>query len=309
MKTFKEYLINTNIHKEKHYDISKRFIDPICQLEDGTILVDFEDFIHENNIENIDNETYQLFLDTIFDANYKYIDNPFTYADYQKQLYAFENIMHSYDSKKLYDEICEICNNIKDVKYVNERPITQFEIFFNTSEDLYNLLENEKFWSLLHLYNYYDKAINDFQHKKSIILEPYKPEDITNKIYDEFNGIIYHITSKDIYLKYIKNKSINPKYKRNSEFQKIFRDARIFFIASNNELKIQNQLKSISNLKKINNPIVLKVNLKEYRNKIRFRIDSSALGYDAYFTEEPIPDYVIECLDLETFKTMDKEQF
>ena len=66
--------------------------------------------------------------------------------------------------------------------------------------------------------------------------------------------------------------------------------------------EIQKQLQSLANLKNIQDPIVLKINLKEYRNKLRFRIDSSAFGYDAYFTEEPIPDFCITCLDLNTWK-------
>ena len=83
---------------------------------------------------------------------------------------------------------------------------------------------------------------------------------------------------------------------------KIFRDGRIFFIANNDDKKAQKQLQSLANLKNIQDPIVLKINLKEYRNKLRFRIDSSAFGFDAYFTEEPIPDFCITCLDLNTWK-------
>ena len=52
--------------------------------------------------------------------------------------------------------------------------------------------------------------------------------------------------------------------------------------------------------------IVLKIDLNKYKYKLRFRIDSSASGYNAYFTEEPIPDYCITCLDLDTWKEIDK---
>lgn len=43
------------------------------------------------------------------------------------------------------------------------------------------------------------KQIYDTQEKYSIILEPYKPKDITNKIYDELHGILYHVTDMEIY--------------------------------------------------------------------------------------------------------------
>ena len=155
--------------------------------------------------------------------------------------------------------------------------------------------------------NYYLKErtiIRDENNKESyyIAIEPYKPKDISNKIYNEFDGIIYHITSKEIYDNNIKNKELKPKWKRNNTY----RDGRIFFIANNDNKKVQKQLQSIAHLKNIQNPIVLKIDLNKYKNKLRFRIDSSAFGYDAYFTEEPIPDFCITCLDLNTWKEIDK---
>ena len=170
------------------------------------------------------------------------------------------------------------------------------------------MLNNVKFWNIIHLYNYYDKEINDTQTKISIIFEPYKPNDITDKIYNEYNGILYHITNKETYINHIKNKSINPKYKQPNKYNKIYRDGRIFFICGNNNENIKKQLNSIFNTSyKITEPIVLRIDLNKYRNKLRFRIDSSAFGYNSYFTEEPIPDYCITCLDLNTFKEIDKK--
>lgn len=316
MKYLKDYIklpVNKSYNKEKPYIYVKEnyigYNNVICQTDDGKILNDFDDFIKENNITNIDEGTYRFFLDSIYDNNYKYIDNPYTYNHYQQDLYMFENIVKSYSAHKLYDKIKELSDNIINVKYVNNKDITQFEIFFDNSEHLYDILDNSKFWNILHLYNYYDKYIYDSDKRVSIILEPYKPKDITDKIYNELNGILYHITDMDIYSKHIKNKSINTKWKRSNEFINIFRDGRIFFIGNNNEDIVRSQLQGIYHTStKIKNPIVLKINLKEYRNKLRFRIDSSASGYNAYFTEEPIPDYCITCLDLDTWKEIDKKE-
>ena len=311
MKNLNEYLsrITKQNYTEKYHCYAKEDYvgnnEVICQLDDGTILNDFDDFIKENCISNIDKNTYYFFLDSIYGNHfYKYIDNPYTYSDYQGGVYMFENILHSYSSRNLYGKLLDIFGeDIIDVDFVNpKKEITQFKLIIKDSSVLYKMLNDDRFWSTLRLYNYYDKIINDTENEVSIILEPYKPKDITNRIYNEFDGIIYHVTSQKIYINNIKNKAIKPKWKIPNEYSKLFRDGRIFFIANKDENKIQNQLKSIANLKNIPDPIVLKVNLKEYRNKLRFRIDSSAFGYAAYFTEEPIPDFCITCIDLNTWE-------
>lgn len=209
--------------------------------------------------------------------------------------------------KKIYELSPNIY--ISKIRYVNNEDITEFSFNVDKKDDLNNIF-TDKVISLLHLYNYYLKKrtiIKDENNNESynIVIEPYKPKDITNKIYNECNGIIYHITSKEIYVNNIKNKEIKPKWKRNDTY----RDGRIFFIANNNENEVQKQLQSIGNLKQISDPIVLKIDLNEYRNKLRFRIDSSVFGYDTYFTEEPIPDFCITCLDLNTWKEIIPKQY
>ena len=82
------------------------------------------------------------------------------------------------------------------------------------------------------------------------------------------------------------------------------------FIGNNDEKKVQQQLKSIRNTHNQYDKkewIVLKIDLNKY-NKLRFRIDSSAFGYDAYFTEEPIPDFCITPIELDTWKEINKKE-
>lgn len=174
------------------------------------------------------------------------------------------------------------------------------------------MINDKKFWSLIHLYNYYIKTIID---NDSITLEPYKPEEITNTIYKDLHGILYHITTKEKYVNGIKYKELAPKWKgkwdklANKPYD-IWRDGRIFFIGNNDEKKVQQQLKSIRNTHNQYDKkewIVLKIDLNKY-NKLRFRIDSSAFGYDAYFTEEPIPDFCITPIELDTWKEINKKE-
>ena len=138
----------------------------------------------------------------------------------------------------------------------------------------------------------------------------YESKDITNYVYNDLNGILYHITLIDTYKRKILNKELVPKWK-GLKYNDQFRDGRIFFIGNTNENEIKHQLKSIKNTSvqlKNNQCIVLKINLNKYKNKIRFRIDSSASGYNAYFTEEPIPDFCITPIDLDTWDYINKKE-
>ena len=266
-------------------------------LEDDYINSSFDKFLKLNNITNVTSNIYKLYIQENFNNNYRRY-----YKKYQEHLY--ESILYSYSASDLMKKIYELSPNIHidNIQYVNNEDITEFSFTVAKKDDLNNIF-TDKIISLLHLYNYYLKERTIIKNENNIesyhiVIEPYKPKDITNQIYNKFDGIIYHITSAKLYQTHIKNKELKPKWQRNDTY----RDGRIFFIANNDEKKVQSQLKSISYLKHISDPIVLKINLNDYRNKIRFRIDSSADGFDAYFTEEPIPDFCITCLDLNTWK-------
>lgn len=266
-------------------------------LEDDYINSSFDKFLKLNNITNVTSNIYKLYIQENFNNNYRRY-----YKKYQEHLY--ESILYSYSASDLMKKIYELSPNIHidNIQYVNNEDITEFSFTVAKKDDLNNIF-TDKIISLLHLYNYYLKERTIIKNENNIesyhiVIEPYKPKDITNQIYNKFDGIIYHITSAKLYQTHIKNKELKPKWQQNDTY----RDGRIFFIANNDEKKVQSQLKSISHLKHISDPIVLKINLNDYRNKIRFRIDSSADGFDAYFTEEPIPDFCITCLDLNTWK-------
>ena len=266
-------------------------------LEDDYINSSFDKFLKLNNITNVTSNIYKLYIQENFNNNYRRY-----YKKYQEHLY--ESILYSYSASDLMKKIYELSPNIHidNIQYVNNEDITEFSFTVAKKDDLNNIF-TDKIISLLHLYNYYLKERTIIKNENNIesyhiVIEPYKPKDITNQIYNKFDGIIYHITSAKLYQTHIKNKELKPKWQRNDTY----RDGRIFFIANNDEKKVQSQLKSISYLKHISDPIVLKINLNDYRNKIRFRIDSSADGFNAYFTEEPIPDFCITCLDLNTWK-------
>lgn len=269
----------------------------------------FENFLKDNNITEITEDTYRFYLDQNFkDGEYEISFTPTSrwYSSYQNHLY--ESINRSYDTLDFVEEISKIAKYDK-VEYVkkvkpksdNHINLTQFSIYF--SEENIKKLDDEweKLLSLMHRYNYYCKGAN--LNKGILIFEPYKPKEETNYIYNECKGIVYHVTSKDVYNKIINAKEITKRILKPHKITDTeFRDGRLFFIANPNEKEVKFNLRSIANTGKIKDPVFLKIDLNKYRFKLIFRIDSSAFGYKAYFTEEPIPSYCLEKIDLEQLK-------
>lgn len=256
-------------------------------LCDYVVDSDYDQFLKMNNIIESSQEIYKEYINNNFN-NVPLIDiyniNNRSYYLYQNKLY--ETISRSWDSREFVDKLHKKFN-ISDVEYVNKRKLTQFSFNINKKE----LYDNEQlFFSMIHLYNYYVKTMDDIDDDTlQVIMEPYKPKDVTDIIYDKNHGIIYHVTSKDKYEKIIQSE-IKPN-KINTKV--MFRDGRSFFISSNDIKEVRLQLRSIANTSRFKNPMFLRIDLKKFKYKLRFRIDSSASGYNAYFTEEPIPGYCI----------------
>ena len=298
MKKFSDFprlknYMNLDEHSkfDKEHYIGNRTLNLIENVWESS----FEDFIKRNNINEVTEDTYRFYLDNNFN-DYSHINHYGRwYSSYQ--FWINENLNKSYNTKEFVNKLNTIFN-INNVEYVNPKEdITQFKIFLNKN-DYHKAFESLEFQNLRHQYNYYWKQANDNDY--SIVLEPYKPKEITDYIYNDCKGIIYTITGAEIYNKINNSKEITknilkPNKKDNDE---IFRDGRIYFIAiSNNINNIKIQLNQIGKLKGIKYPVILKVNLNKYRHKLIFRQDSSAFGYNAYFTEEPIPSYCIEAFD------------
>lgn len=311
MKTLEAYIkglpIYNPLHKDhkstynkEHYIGNKDLI-----LSEHVFESSFEQFIKDNNISEITNDTYRFYLDNNFNDPV-HLDT-FTgrwYSVYQDKLY--ESLLYSYDKDKLIKEINKICK-IKNIKYINtKRKITQFTIFIDI-KDL-NDKNINKILELLHLYNYYWKTA-DYQ-EGSITLEPYKPEEAQKYIYDDCKGIIYTVTSAKVYNKIYNSKEITKHILKPHEIntKEQYRNGRIFFIAHTEINNVKTQIRQIINTSQIKYPILLKVDLNEYRHKLRFRIDSSSQGYNAYFTEEPIPSYCITPLNPQTLKEYNQKE-
>ena len=169
----------------------------------------FEDFLENSKnvygdkleIEHIiesnedDNNIYR-YLELVFDGFFQeyYCD---MYDKYQYLLY--ESLLKSYDPKKLANEL-----NRKFKKHIERIDIISFDrltknirIKFNTEFDN----TNKEYISLLNLYNYYEAKNTD---NIIITLAPRISEDMSNKVYEDSKGIVYHICPSYVVNKILK---------------------------------------------------------------------------------------------------------
>jgi len=267
MKSLKDYVKRSY----NQYPITKNICDQTYE--------DFIDFLGINE-EDIDDDLYRLYEE----YNYKNIDGSFmrSYIGYQNYLY--ESLFGSYNSEDLFSKICKIYkNDIIEAQFLNvhEEDIKSIIVKFKNDK----IIDENKFKELLNFYNYYIIKIENNEY----LIDPYKPKEFSDYIYNECNGIIYHVTNKDVYNK-IKKYGLKPKNitKGNEK-----RPYRLFFICTSNKDELKHQIRQIKST--TGNNVVLKIDLNEYKNKLKFFKDTTATtGYDAYFTCEPIPPYCIK---------------
>ena len=192
------FLNNNTDHSSLKEYISKNKL--ICLRDDNTVIDDYWEFIEANEIIDVCEDSYRFYLDSIYNHQYPFYESSFYYVDYtQKNLNVNETLNRSWSSSELVAKLSEKYN-IKKIDYESSHEICQFTSYFIDNID--EIIQNKQFWSILHLSNYYIKSIIDEQN--AIIFEPYKPKDITNYIYDDCKGIIYHVTKRSVYDK-IKN--------------------------------------------------------------------------------------------------------
>ena len=272
---------------------------------------DYETFLEKNKLDESE-ESYQLYIkESFYQRNYGGIVDDIIgidpYGQYQSHVCVNETLLHSWDVHVLMSKLSEEYD-IKDIKYVNpKRETTSCSFILNVCESIKQLDEDEKFrkfWQLMYLYNYYVMSFNinkkdDNINKENnniygeVMIDPYKPKEVTDYVYNTCKGIIYHVTSRQAWEK-IKKGEIKPKEKFYADQHKyIYRDGRAFFIASDDFKNVKNELRSIKNLAKINDPVYIKIDLNDYHNKLKFRLDSTGTGYKI-FTEEPIPGFVCQ---------------
>lgn len=295
MKSLKDY-INEQLQNTPSYYKRLGVIIDECDP------YDYDKFIINNNFKAT-NESYRKFVnytDTILGT--LPFDMQTMYSDYQSALY--ERLKDSLDYNELIKKLQDLFGfgNVIDVVNSKSNIAKNFTIQTNNIDIQENSIkENPEFISLLSYYNYFINAVGE----NYIQLAPYKPTEATDKIYNDFNGILYHICTKD-QLARIKKYGLVP---RNVKSEKINRPYRRFYIQSGNKKENISELKILANglIKGVNRRneqksykvykediVFLKIDVTKSTRKYKFFNDDSASGYHAYFTEETIPPYCIE---------------
>lgn len=260
-----------------------------------------EQYIVDNDIENMSNEDVENYLKFTFENLYdkfgQMIDT--SYEDYQKRLY--ESILKSYSYEKLIDKLYKYYDS-EIIDIVDEDSASEtHKLKITIKTDITNDIE---FKSLLNLMNYYVKykSISNISNNHTIIIEPYKPTKITNKIYDKFNGVVYHLTSKKSYENIIKKGGLIPHkidfhtfgFKSKTEHR--YRPHLLyFFYCNDNVLQFANEIKKQINHNDEDKLVLLKINLNKYQYKVNIYADpANSKEMNACYTYEFIPKKCIE---------------
>lgn len=189
--------------------------------------------------------------------------------------------------------------------------------------------------SVLAITNYFIINIKD----DKILLHPYKPIEKTELIYEEYDGIVYHVTTKECWEE-IQKKGLSPKGRghhkvhiKDKEIEKEINDVlsssylpeHIYVMASKNfkamrieanmlsgtimrqkskfiDMRIYDEDAKERMKKSLDDLVMIKVNLK--KSPIRYKIweDPTCKGYHAYFLTEYIPPMIMAKIEDKEWK-------
>ena len=206
----------------------------------------------------------------------------------------YENILRSYKSEKLLDKINKKFGNyLYDGKEVNPVTKTNSLTLFISDDELVN---DEEFKSLLNSYNYYvsfceDRKYGDIKYYE-VYIEPYKPKEKTDYIYNDCKGIVYRFVN-DNGLKRLNHHGLVPRHDNDRYYPRY-----IFVVADKDKNELKETLLKVQREIKKTNIHLIRIDLNKYENKLKFYKDPASVNYDAFVTREYIPKYCCEEIDI-----------
>jgi len=200
-----------------------------------------------------------------------------------------ESLIKSYDTNKLIDKIKNKYKNININLHPSKSDESLFYIEFNDKNDYENFLEDIYIQKQLDFFCYY--ITEKIDKNLSIAIEPNFGTKCTKFVYEKCNGLIFHITSKEKYDKFIKDKGLKP-------FEgKIYRkfSERIFFITGETINEIIENIEFINDQLNIKNSVILMIDLKKNKYNVDFYYDPSEDNWhDFIYCNAWFPDKYIE---------------
>lgn len=249
---------------------------------DKMLAYGYDSFLNEVNYNYVRDDVTndELFEDFYFDRfKCKYYFCRPSYDEYQKYLY--ESLLYSYDISLLENKLYEKCESIRRIYNHQE-----FLIAYAYDESEKDIIENiAKFYGYFIASCDYDK--NNFVY---IMESVYGVSDVTDYVYNECNGIIYHIThEKRVY------KILQQGLCTKSQNKRAVHPPRIYFTINPDKEKLKELAKD---LYPDGDYAVLKVNVsKNDTHKCKFFIDAA---YDEYgiWTSDMIAPKCIEIFEI-----------
>lgn len=284
------------------------------KYSDDLLNYSYEDFCEDKIVETLVGEDDKIYsyLDYQF-IKYLQGDEYDMYNKYQQLLY--ESLLKSYDTKKFVTAL-----NKKFKEYI-------FKIELINTSDIVNSIRikfkkefditNKEYQSLLNLYNYYESKNID---NKIITLSPRISEDMSDKVYNESNGIVYHICPNYVVNKILEN-GLRPKGGKNSKIYKnrVWHPKSIYVIFDKVDNNTKNYFKQEIENDKITNEYdnndlsnndvtILKIDLNKYDRKLKFYKDTLG-GKSFIYTKEYIPPQCISIYKENKIKKFFKDLF
>lgn len=213
-------------------------------------------------------------------------------ADYILKL---NETLISHDYKKFINEIKTLFDNI-DIEIIDSNSTNKsFNIVTQNNDTYEKIKQDKKFISLYKFYNYsvtYDDT--PYNNEYVIYVEPNVTTDVTDYVYNECEGIVYHITF-DANTYSIMHNGLRPKGKNTDnkdKHSKQYRNfsERVFCIAAPKD-KVDDAIKEIAKSKGYRKRYAtIKIDLSSLSNKIKFYRDTSYYDNDhAVYTFTYIP--------------------
>lgn len=188
--------------------------------------------------------------------------------------YIDESLIKSYDSDILLKKIrLKYEDKINDIHiHKSKSNIQSFSIQFN-ERYVDDIAYDQSLYKLLDFFGYYITEFNYVEEESNYILrfEPIFGQKCNNLVYDECDGVVFHITNRE-HIKSIQSKGLIPI--SNSSYRNF--SERTFYSCGKNKEEIFSNLNHlISQLKNGKDYIILRIDLKKHNYNVDFYFDPS----------------------------------
>jgi len=182
-----------------------------------------------------------------------------------------ESLIKSYNTEKLISVIYKKYPNITYSYNKSKSKEFLFTIYFDNKDDYNKFFEDIYIIKQLDFFGYY--IIEYIDKDLCITFEPNFGTKCTDFVYNNCNGLVFHITSKEVYEKYIKETGLKP-FKGNIKRYRYFKE-RIFLSCGETKQEIIDNINFLINQLGKQNYIILMIDLKKNKYNVDFYYDPS----------------------------------